>query len=99
MLGGTAYGITILRGSHSIVAFGEKRRQIEQLERENETLQREIAAKQTYLSNLQNNPDELKLEIERRLRLVPKGSKQFILQDGTHVDVPADARPAHSSRP
>jgi len=91
ILGGTAYGVTILRSSHGIASFSEKRHQIEQLERENEALQREIATKQNYLSNLQQNPDELKLEIERRLKLVPKGSKQFILQDGTRVDVPADA--------
>ena len=93
VLSGMGYGITVLRGSHGLGSFDEKRRQIERLEQENESLHREIAAKQNYLSNLQQNPDELKLEIERRLKLVPKGSKQFILQDGTRVDVPAAARP------
>jgi cell division protein FtsB len=92
VLGGTAYGITIIRGSHSIASFDEKHHQIERLERENEGLQREIAAKQNYLSNLKQNPDELKLEIERRLKLVSPGTKQFILQDATQPP-PTDTRP------
>jgi cell division protein FtsB len=96
LLAGTTYGITILRGSHNLGGFSEKRRQIEQLEQENESLHREIAAKQNRLSNLQQNPDELKLEIERRLKLVTPGSKQFILQDGVHEDNPT---PAAKPRP
>jgi cell division protein FtsB len=93
VLGGTAYGITILRGSHSISGFEEKRRQIEQLEKENEKLQREIAEKQNYLGRLQQNPDELKLEIQRRLKLVSPNTKQFILQDGTPSDTPPASQP------
>lgn len=83
LLGGTAYGVTMFRGPH---AFSEKRRAIEQLEKENETLSKEIAAKQSYLSELQQNPDELELEIKRRLMLVNPGSKSFILQDGKKAD-------------
>ena len=93
LLGGTAYGIAALRSPHSLVAFGEKRREIERLERENELLQRKNAAKQNYLTRLQQNPDELKLEIERRLKLVSPGTKQFILQDGTSPDSPPDTEP------
>jgi len=88
-LAGTAYGITILRGSHNLGGFAEKRRQIEQLEQENEKLQREIAAKRNHLTNLQQNPDELKLEIERKLKLVTPGTKHFILQDGIDGEKPA----------
>ena len=40
VLGGTAYGITILRGTHNLGGFEEKRRQIEQLEKENEKLKK-----------------------------------------------------------
>ena len=86
---GSAYGITLLRGTlgaagfHSMVGSDEKRRQIEQLERENEILAREIEAKKAHLNNLQQNPDLLKLEIEDRLKLVSPGTKNFILQEGT----------------
>ena len=93
VLGGTAYGITILRGTHNLGGFEEKRRQIEQLEKENEKLQREIAEKQNYLGRLQQNPDELKLEIQRRLKLVSPNTKQFILQDGTPSDTPSTNQP------
>jgi hypothetical protein len=82
-VGGAAYGITILHGVHP---SAEKRRQIEQLEKENEVLIRQIAAKQNYLDRMQQNPDELELEIKGRLGLVNKGSRSFILQDGTKPD-------------
>jgi hypothetical protein len=79
LVGGAAYGITILRGSR---APNEKHHAIEQLEKENLILHREIAAKENYLNRLQQNPDELELEIKRRLLLVNQGSKTFMLQDG-----------------
>jgi cell division protein FtsB len=83
ILGGVTYGVTMFRGNH---AFSEKHRMIEQLEKENETLSKEIAAKQNYLTRLQQNPDELELEIKRRLMLVNPGSKSFILQDEKKPD-------------
>jgi len=80
VLVGGAYGISVLRGPHGP---SEKRREIDQLEKENEALIHKIADKQSYLERLQQNPDELSLEIKRRLLLVNPGSKNFILQDGT----------------
>ena len=80
VVGVVAYGIRTFRGPH---AFNEKRLQIEQLEKENEILVRKIADKKTYIERLQQNPDEMSLEIKRRLMLVNPGSKSFILQDGT----------------
>ena len=92
VLGSTAYGITFLRGVRS---FGdsEKRRQIDQLETDIAILRRQITAKQNRLSDLRQNPDQLKLEIEDRLKLVPPGTKNFILQDGTQKDAPPDNEP------
>ena len=72
-----------------------KRLQIEQLEKENEILVHKIADKQAYLERLQQNPDELSLEIKRRLMLVNPGSKSFILQDGTK---PAPQRESGTGR-
>jgi len=83
LIGVAGCGITVLRGPR---AASEKHRMIDQLEKENEILAREIAAKQSYLNRLQQNPDELELEIKRRLMLVNPGSKSFILQDGTKPD-------------
>ena len=83
MLAGATYGIAMLRGTHSLATFEEKRKQIDQLEKENQALHREIAARQNHLDVITKNPDELKLEIQKRLKLVAPGTKQFILQDGT----------------
>jgi hypothetical protein len=80
VVGGAVFGITILRSPHS---FNEKHLQIEQLEKENEVMIHKITDKKNYLERLQQNPDELSLEIKRRLLLVNPGSKSFILQDGT----------------
>ena len=93
VLGGSAYGITLLRGSHSVAGFDGKHRQIEQLERENEKLLRENEAKRTYLEDLRQNPDHLKLKIQDSYKLVSPGTKEFIVQDGTHEDTPAKPRP------
>jgi len=83
MLAGATYGIAMLRGTHSLATFEEKRKQIDQLEKENQALHREIAARQNHLDVITKNPDELKLEIQKRLKLLAPGTKQFILQDGT----------------
>ena len=92
VLAGTTYGITILRGSY--IAEGlEKRRQIELLERQNEDLQRQIEAKKNHIDRLQKNPEEMKLEIEEKYKLVPPGTKSFILQDGTQTEAPPPAKP------
>lgn len=79
LLGGSGYAVAHYRGRQS---SDEKSRIITQLEKENEELSREIADKQSYLDRIQQNPDELELEIKRRLMLVNPGSKSFVLQDG-----------------
>jgi hypothetical protein len=93
VLAGTTYGITVLRGSYNAEGI-EKHRQIEQLERENEVLQRQIEAKKNHIERLQKYPEEMKLEIEEKYKLVAPGTKQFILQDGdTPTQVPPPAKP------
>ena len=86
LIAGTAYGITVLRGPHGIGGLAEKRRQIDQLEKENEALNKEIAAKREHLAEIQRDPQALELEIEKKLKLVKPGSKVYILQDGAKSD-------------
>jgi hypothetical protein len=93
MVGGAVYGVTFLRGSR-IVGFSEKRRQIQQLEHENEVLQRELEARRNHLTRLREDPEELKLEIERRLKLMSPGQKEFIIQDESTAEPGAGAHPA-----
>lgn len=86
LLVGTGYGVTVMRGPHGFAGLAEKRRQIELLEKQNEDLHRQIAAKREKLGRLEKNPDELALEIQERLKLVKPNSTVYILQDGTSVD-------------
>jgi hypothetical protein len=97
IVGGAAYGIARLRDFHNL-GDTETRRQIRELQKENAELQNEIAARQNFLTRLQQNPDLLKLEIERRLKLVSPGTKQFILQDGVNAGSRSDT-PAPDTEP
>jgi cell division protein FtsB len=95
VLGGAAYGFLALRNSRIVVASDEKRRQIEQLEQENGKLRRAVADKQTYVEELKNNPDRVRLIIKDQLKLVDPGTKNFLLQEGPSKEVP----PAAQHRP
>jgi cell division protein FtsB len=81
LLGGLSYGYVQLRGPNGVSALMEKRQEIKDLEKENERLQREIAAKRTHLERLKNNPDEQEMEIRKDLKLLKPGEKSYIMQD------------------
>ena len=87
MLASGTYGVLALRNSHAIASFDQKQRQISQLEEENTALAREIETRKHHLDDIQQNPEHLKLEIEDRLKVMPPGAKEFIVQDG--VKTPA----------
>lgn len=78
---GVAYGFVVLRGPHGISGLAEKRSQIEQLEKENQKLHREIEEKRDRIIRLRENPADQELEIRQRLKLVKPGEKVFVLQD------------------
>ena len=78
LIGGAAYGVTTFR---TAATNNEKAREIQQLEKENVDLHRQIEEKKSFLNRLKQNPDELELEIKRRLGLVTPGSKNFYIQD------------------
>ncbi len=99
VLGGTTYGIATLRGYRFVVGADDKHHQIEQLERENEDLQRQNSAKQDRVDDLRQNPEHLKLLIEDQYKLVGPGTKSFIVQDGEQVDKPVDPAPDSRAKP
>jgi cell division protein FtsB len=86
LVGGTTYGITVLRGPHGIGGLAEKRREIEELEKQNEALNKEIVNKREHLTQIEQDPEALELEIEKNLKLVKPGSKVYIIQEGTKPD-------------
>jgi cell division protein FtsB len=81
LLGGLSYGYVQLRGPNGVSALMEKRQEIRSLEKENEQLQREIAAKRTRVDRLKNNPEEQEMEIRKELKLLKPGEKSYIMQD------------------
>jgi len=80
LIAGGTYGVTKLRNSHAIASFDQKQQEIKVIEEQNNRLLREIEARKRHLEDLKN-PEILKLEIEKRLKVVPSGSQEFIVQD------------------
>jgi cell division protein FtsB len=81
LLGGLSYGYVQLRGPNGVSALMEKRQEIRSLEKENEILQKEIAAKRNRVDRLKNNPEEQEMEIRKELKLLKPGEKSYIMQD------------------
>jgi cell division protein FtsB len=83
-----AFGIYTVRGSQGIPSLMKKQAEIQELEKSNTQLAREIESKRAKIKRLQENPEEQELEIRRQLELVHPGEKVFKLQD-------QDRKPAH----
>jgi cell division protein FtsB len=81
LLGGLSYGYLQMRGPNGVSTLMEKREEIKSLEKENEKLQREIAAKRTRVEQLKNNPEDQEMEIRKELKLLKPGEKSYIMQD------------------
>jgi cell division protein FtsB len=80
-LGGAAYGYVQLSGPNGVSALMEKRQEIRALEKENEQLQRDLAAKRLRIERLKSNPEEQEMEIRKELKLLKPGEKSYILQE------------------
>ena len=73
-----SYAYVTLRGPRGIPALLEKQRQIEQLERRNTMLARDIERQREHIRRLAESPAQQELEIRERLKLVRPGEKIFI---------------------
>lgn len=82
LLAGVTYGFSEMRGPNGVSRLMQKRREIHLLERQNETLHKEIEAKKNRIGRLMDSPEEQELEIRKRLKLVKPGEKSYILEDG-----------------
>jgi cell division protein FtsB len=76
LIGLAAYATIMLRGPQGVAALAEKRRQIQALEEQNATLQRDIEAKKRRIEKLKTDPATQELELEK-LGLVHKDDTQF----------------------
>ena len=74
------YAFVTLRGPHGIQALMEKRDHIQQMEKRNAELARDLEARRERITRLKESQSEQELEIRQRLKLVKPGEKVFILQ-------------------
>jgi len=75
------YAFFALRGPNGIPGLIDKRHQIQELEKHNSELAREIEQKRARIARLRENQTEQEREIRQRLKLVKPNEKVFILQD------------------
>lgn len=76
------YAFFTLRGPQGIPGLTEKRRQVQELEKRNAALAREIEMKRDRINRLRESPSLQELEIRQRLKLMQPNEKVYILQDG-----------------
>ena len=75
------YAFVALRGPQGIPGLLDKRHQIQELEKQNGILAREIEQKRAHIERLRQSQSDQDLEIRQRLKLVKPDEKVFILQD------------------
>ena len=75
----TGYAFFTLRGPKGVPGLIEKQRQIQELEKRNTALAREIEQKREHIKRLTGNPAEQEMEIRQRLKLVHPGEKVYIV--------------------
>jgi cell division protein FtsB len=77
----TGFAVYELRGPDGFPALTKKREEIQQIEKRNAELAREIELMRGKIKRLRENPSELELEIRKQMKLVRPGEKVFVLQD------------------
>ena len=75
----TSYAFFTLRGPKGIPGLLERQRQIQDMEKRNTALAREIEQKREHINRLTDNPAEQEMEIRQRLKLVHPGEKIYIV--------------------
>ena len=75
----TGYAFFTLRGPKGLPGLIEKQRQIQETEKRNTALAREIEQKREHIKRLADSPAEQEKEIRQRLKLVHPGEKVYIV--------------------
>jgi cell division protein FtsB len=81
VLTGVVYAFIVLRGPNGISGLHNKQQVIQEYEKSNLKLQREIEEKQARIERLKENSAEQEFEIRQRLKLAKPGEKIYILDD------------------
>ena len=72
------YAVMTLRGPKGVPALVQREHEIEQAEKRNADLARDIERQREHIKRLADSPAEQELEIRERLKLVHPGEKVFI---------------------
>ncbi|SPF43983.1 Septum formation initiator [Candidatus Sulfopaludibacter sp. SbA4] len=73
-----AYALVTLRGPRGVHALVEKQAQIQEQEKRNAELTRDLERERERIKRLTDNPADQDLEIRERLKLVHPGEKVYI---------------------
>ena len=74
-----SYAFFTLRGPKGIPGLLERQRQIQETEKRNTALARDIEQKREHIKRLADSPAEQEKEIRQRLKLVHPGEKVYIV--------------------
>ena len=74
-----SYAFFTLRGPKGIPGLLDRQRQVQETEKRNTALAREIEQKREHIERLTDNPAEQEKEIRQRLKLVHPGEKVYIV--------------------
>jgi len=74
-----SYAFFTLRGPKGIPGLLERQHQIQEAEKRNAALARDIEQKREHIKRLADNPAEQEKEIRQRLKLVHPGEKIYIV--------------------
>ncbi|HBY64301.1 MAG TPA: hypothetical protein DEH78_31135 [Solibacterales bacterium] len=77
-----AYVFLALRGPQGLPSLLEKRRQIQQLQEQNQNLKVDVERKQERIRLLKTSREMQELEIRRRLKLQREGDTTIFLPEG-----------------
>ena len=87
-----AVGYAFVAFPQGMRAWQDKQRQIQEMEKRNDTLARQVERRKEHINRLQNNPAAQELEIRKRLKLLHPEEKLYIMGDPVGSPQPPAAR-------
>ena len=85
-----AVGYAFFAFPQGMRAWQDKQRQIQEMEKRNDRLARQVERQKDYINRLKNNPASQELEIRKRLKLLHPEEKVYIMGDSdTPAQLPA----------
>ncbi len=81
-----AVGYALFAFPQGMHTWQDKQRQIQEMEKRNDSLAKQVERQKEYINRLQNSPAAQELEIRKRLKLLHPEEQQYITGD---PDAPA----------